>query len=200
MKALADYFRELSDWEGMPAARLTGRWHRSESNEIIERFTTAFVRRDFPSQKFRVSSKATNQAIGNKIARLFACEINPCLRGFSVQPCPGQGYPDRRLVRVTDNRAFALELKATSSFDETHTNRIILTCSSAKLRRFFQSPIKHLLATVCYRRQGRHLWIEDLRLDFLQPWTPVRVRLEAAVTQRQLARGKHANCHNVRGS
>jgi hypothetical protein len=198
MKTLRDYYSELSAWERKPRMDLTAKWDRAESDKIVTSFRAAFERCSFIVSCLAVDPKITIQALGNRIAPFFASRINRHLAGFAVQECPGQGYPDRMLVRASDHRAFPLELKATRSFASHHTTRVILTAASGKLRRFFHPPIKHVLATICYRKEGPRVWIDDLRMDFLEPWTLVRVRLEASVTQRLLLQGKHASFQKTR--
>ena len=63
--------------------------------------------------------------------------------------------------------------------------------SASKLRAQFVSPIYHLLATVIYSQVPNGVRIDHLRLDFLEPTTPVSVRLEASVNHRILANGTH---------
>jgi hypothetical protein len=119
--------------------------------------------------------------------------INSHLATLRIEDCSGAGYPDKRLRKLSDSRTLVFELKATSEFDPTDSNRIVLTSPSEKLRRYFRMPINHLMATACYHQQGSQIEIHHLRLDFLEPSTPVNVRLEASVSQRILAKGIHPN-------
>jgi len=59
-------------------------------------------------------------------------QISARLQGFRIDPCPGQGYPDSRLVRVSDNRAFSLEFKATQGFDSDHKDNRDFMAKSGK--------------------------------------------------------------------
>jgi hypothetical protein len=147
-----------------------------------------------------VERKITDPAMGNRLASFFANKVGERLRNYRIESCSGQGYPDKRLVRMANQRAYALELKAAHSFEPKSNHRVILTCSSSKLRRHFVPPINHLLVTVFYRKHRNRVWIENLRLDFLEPWTKVRVRLEASVSQHLLAEGKHSSFWHLRRS
>ena len=129
--------------------------------------------------------------MGNRLADYFATQLDQQLKVFKIQRCAGQGYPDRRLVRVANRRSYALELKATRSFEPKSNHRVILTCSSRKLRRHFVAPINHLLVTVFHKKEGNSVWITNFKIDFLEPWTKVKVRLEASVSQHLLAKSPH---------
>ena len=84
-----------------------------------------------------------------------------------------------------------LELKATSCWNDKDTNRRVLTSSSKKLRQNFSSPIYHLLFTAVYNKNRDPITIDKIRLDFLEPTTRVNVRLEASVSHKILANGRH---------
>jgi len=160
---------------------------------IVADFRAAIPSCGFSANLLTVLATASNQSIGNKVADFLVSTVNRQLRSFRIENCSGAGYPDKVLRRLADLRLFVFELKATSEFDCNDSNRIVLTSSSQKLRRYFSSPINHLLATACYRLDGTQIEVQNLRLDFLEPTTPVNVRLEASVSQRLLARGAHAN-------
>ena len=86
-----------------------------------------------------------------------------------------------------------LEMKATANWDEKDANRRVLTSSSKKLQDQFSGPIYHLLLTVLYSEHTDEdlVLIDAIRLDFLEPTTPVSVRLEASVNHKILATGNH---------
>jgi hypothetical protein len=191
MNNLGDYFCELTGREGKPVSKLASRWQRSEISSIARCVRSAFQRSGFDREPLRVSSKVSGPAMGNKLADYFATQLDRQLRIFKIQRCAGQGYPDRRLLRVRNKRSYALELKATRSFEPKSTHRVILTCSSGKLQRHFVAPINHLLLTVFYRKKGNRIWIQNFRLDFLEPTTKVNVRLEASVSHHLLANSPH---------
>ena len=193
MNSLGDYFGELAKREGKSSLKLAARWARTEIRSITRCLRNAFARCHFEQEPLVVNANVTGQALGNKLASHFATKLGQELKLFKIQSCGGQGYPDRRLVRVSDRRSFPLELKATTAFEPTSTNRVILTCSSGKLRRHFISPINHLLLTVIHNRKGKSVWIKNFRADFLEPWSKVRVRLEASVSQHLLTKDFHAS-------
>jgi hypothetical protein len=193
MNDLASYYQSLADWEGKPAADLVGAWNSGDMEEIAGDFGAAFSAADFGSSPLTVGAATSNQSIGNKVAEFLVAGMNQHLGRFRIESCSGAGYPDKRLVRRGDGRVFAFELKATSEFDPNDSNRIVLTSSSDKLRRCFRPPVCHLLGTACYEQDGGEVEIQRLRLDFLEPSTPVNVRLEASVSQRLLARGTQRN-------
>lgn len=192
MYNLEDYYRELMQREGAPQIRLAARWARREVRSITQCFRRAFSLCRFERRPFTVEKNVTGPALGNKLADHFASELGRHTKAFSIQSCGGQGYPDRRLVRVENERAFALELKATRSFEPKSNHRVILTCSSTKLRQQFVPPINHLLVTMFFRQVRNQVCIHNMRLDFLEPSSKVNVRLEASVTQQLLAAAEHA--------
>lgn len=190
---LASYYQSLAEWEGKPAVELVSAWSSSDVEEIARDFRAAFASKGFEGSPLTVGAATSNQSIGNKVAEFLVEEMNQYLQRFRIEACSGAGYPDKRLLRRTGGASFAFELKATSEFDPNDSNRIVLTSSSEKLRRYFRPPVLHLLATACYGQDGEEVKIQNLRLDFLEPSTPVNVRLEASVSQRLLARGTHRN-------
>ena len=198
MNNLGDYFGELGSREGKPKMQLAARWAWKEIRSITRCLRNAFVRCHFDRNPLVVDSNVTGPAMGNKLADYFATQIDMNLRVFKIQKCAGQGYPDRRLLRVANQRSYALELKATRSFEPKSNHRVILTCSTRKLRRHFVAPINHLLVTIFHNKEGNNVWIRNFRIDFLEPWTKVRVRLEASVSQHLLAKSQHPNFWGVK--
>lgn len=140
----------------------------------------------------------TNQALGNRFADVFCNRLGPHLRQYQIERCDGPGYPDRRLVRNRDGRAFVLELKTTREFFPKDDNRLVLTSNSDKLRRCFPEPVRHLWVTICYRRIRNRFRIRFVRLDYLKPSTPVQVRLEGSVSQRILSAQRNS-CALIQG-
>ncbi|PYJ56793.1 MAG: hypothetical protein DME24_21130 [Verrucomicrobia bacterium] len=190
---LEDYFQRLLNWEGQPATALVAAWEDKYVQEIKEVFRCAFERAAFGEKILEVEEDISNQAVGNRVAEFFTTGISPHLSAYRVEICSGPGYPDKKLIRREGGRVFVLELKATSEFDAKDSNRIVLTSSSRKLRRDFRAPINHLLATISYQKNGVEIVLEHLRLDFLEPTTPVDMRLEGSVSQKALARAAHQN-------
>lgn len=193
MNNLGDYFGELACREGRPKTKLVAAWSSKEISRIRRCLKGAFDRCRFDERPLLLAKNITGQAMGNRLASYFATKVGTELRAFRIQSCAGQGYPDRCLLRMADKRRYALELKATRRFEPTSTNRMSLTCSSSKLRRHFAPPIRHLLVTALYKRDGSKVWIYDFRADFLEPSTKVNVRLEASVSHHILAKSNHAS-------
>ena len=110
---------------------------------------------------------------------------------YCISPCPGAGYPDKVLTQAGSTLRMPLELKATSNWNPSDTNRRVLTSSSRKLRHQFKTPIYHLLMTTLYTNTPASARIDGIRLDFLEPTTSVNVRLEASVNHKILAAGPH---------
>ena len=106
-------------------------------------------------------------------------------------PCSGAGYPDKTLTERSTRLKMPLEVKATSAWNPSDSNRRVLTSSSKKLRSQFRTPIYHLLLTVLYSPTSTHATIDAIRLDFLEPTTTVSVRLEASVNHKILSNGPH---------
>jgi hypothetical protein len=186
---LEEYFEQLANWEELPAAELVAAWERGDIEGVTEDFRAAYDRTGFGARVLEVPAETSNQSIGNRVAEFFVGAIGPQLEAHRIDACRGPGYPDKRLVRLDAQRTFAFELKATSHFNRNDSNRIVLTCSSRKLREQFEAPINHLLGTVSYVKDGNQITVEHLRLDFLEPDSPVDVRLEGSVSQKGLSRG-----------
>src|SRR5262249_1037482 len=161
----------LASWEGKEAVPLIAAWTTDDISAISADFGAAFQQGGFQCLPLPIVAGTSNQSIGNKVAEFFVENINQLLQRFRIERCSGPGYPDKRLLCLADKRAFVFELKATSHFDPTDSNRIVLTSSSEKLRRCFNAPISHLLGTACYDLEDGKMCIQKLRLDFLEPDT-----------------------------
>lgn len=193
MSNFDDYYNDLAAWEQKPVVPLIAAWNPKDVQNIVDIFGAAFQACSFTTTFLPVAQGTTNQSIGNKIAEFFANHMNLHLRGFRIEACSGAGYPDKQLREVSTGRLFVCEIKATSHFNPMDSNRIVLTSSSEELRRKFKPPLHHLLVTACYVDHSGQLELQNTRLDFLEPTTPVNVRLEASVSQRLLAQAAHKN-------
>jgi hypothetical protein len=193
MNSFGDYYNDLAAWEQKAVASLIAPWNTSDIQSIVDEFGTAFQACSFATTFLTVPPGTTNQSIGNRVAEFLTNHMNRHLRGFQIEDCSGAGYPDKQLREVTTGRLFVCEIKATSHFKPSDSNRIVLTSSSEKLRRKFTPPLHHLLVTACYIDHGGQLELQNARLDFLEPTTPVNVRLEASVSRRLLAQAAHRN-------
>jgi hypothetical protein len=188
---LVDFYRELQRREGFEVAELIAEWEDTAIDEITSDFRTALARSQITQQVVPIRPGSSNQSIGNQVADFFTLQFPAFLTEHVIRACAGAGYPDKILVRRRDNRAYPLELKATSGWNAADSNRRVLTSSSRKLRQQFRPPINHLLATILYAQRGNDWLISSLRLDFIGPNTLVNIRLEASVSHRLLAQATH---------
>jgi hypothetical protein len=193
MSNFYDYYNDLAVWEQKPVVPLIAIWNPNDVQNIADVFGAAFQASSFETTFLSVAPETTNQAIGNKVAEFFSTHMNLHLRGFRIEDCSGPGYPDKQLREVSTNLLFVCEIKATSHFNPKDSNRIVLTSSSEKLRCKFKPPLHHLVVTASYVDHGGRLELQSARLDFLEPTTPVNVRMEASVSQRLLAQAVHRN-------
>lgn len=130
----------------------------------------------------------TNQAKGNKAANHFLNIVPPRLTApNSIVPATGSGYPDRifRLGGIS----FCMEMKATSNWQNADGNRRVLTSSPTKMRNLITSgllaaPPAHLICTVLYNEANST--VNGIRLDFLEPNSEIKIRLEASTSQQLL--------------
>lgn len=194
---LQEYYRDLLDWEGIPYCDLVHPWEVDLQDKIEVGFEAAVSASGLKGSTCKVMKKGnkepTNQSIGNQVEVYAAEMLSKAIRGFTLSPCKGAGYPDRVLVQDVSRLRIPLELKATSDWDPSDSNRRVLTSSSAKLRSKFSPPIHHLLLTVMYTLGAGFVTVEKIRLDFIEPSTEVKVRLEASVNHKILANGPHRN-------
>jgi hypothetical protein len=187
MNDLQTFFTKLAAWEGKPATCLAAPWVRSDALAIASDFRRAFSDSRLAKRPLLVAAGTNNQSAGNRVAEFIQKQLDSRLRHFRIKPCQGPGYPDSRLCCIGNDRSFAMEIKATTSFDPTNESRMVLASASKKLRRSFHGPVCHLLVTACYQRRHRTVWVRALRLDFLLPTTKVNIRLEASVSKRLLS-------------
>ena len=188
---LLDYYRELQHREGFEATDLVAEWDNAAVDEISADFRAAMGRSQITQQVVPIRPGSSNQSVGNQVADFFTLQFPASLTEHVIRACPGAGYPDKILVRRRDEKAYPLELKATSGWNAADSNRRVLTSSSRKLRLQFHAPVNHLLATILYAQRGDGWFITSLRLDFVGPNTLVNIRLEASVSHRLLAQATH---------
>jgi len=189
MKTFAEYYAELLRREGQKHLDLISTWDRNLIGKIKKDFKAAAQLTTVKGLKFEVRKDSSNQSIGNQIADHIAPALNIGLRVFTIENCPGSGYPDRFLARG-NIKNIALEMKATSNW-KGKSNRTVLTSSSVKLRKKFEPPIYHLLCTVIYSISEWTVTVGSLRLDFLEPTSNVNIRFEASVDQQILINSAH---------
>ncbi len=183
---LGSYYRALTAREGVSPNALAAPWDAADIAGISQAFRLAFAECHFESDPLSVSLRTSSQSVGHRVAAFFCQRVNQHIRGFGILDCLGYGYPDKRLVRLRDDRTFVLELKSTSLFQPNNANRVVLTSDSRKLRRWFPSPVNHMLVLVAYDREDEQVWLRSGRLYFLEPDTHVNVRLEASLSHKLL--------------
>lgn len=193
MSSLADYYKDLLNWEGVPFQALVEAWPPALIDEIKTDFAAAVDASNIKHTPCPIRDRSSNQSIGNQVEEFTIGRLDSHTSAFAIAPCSGAGYPDRILLRRACRTKIVLEFKATSDWNPADSNRRVLTSSSDKIRRCFVPPIHHLLCTVLYRIAPTSAEIHAIRLDFLEPHTPVNVRLEASVNHRILATGSHSS-------
>jgi len=188
---LREYFCTLQERENRAAQPLISKWPRTAVVDINNRLHLAFAGCRFQQNPLEVELSTTNQALGNLLANHFVTQMSRKLKGYVITDCKGQGYPDRCLVSSMSHKSYPFELKSTCAFDPQSTQRVILTCSSWKLRRFFVRPVNHILIMLLYERIREKVRIVDYRSDFLEPHTKVNARFEASLSKHLLSKANH---------
>lgn len=191
MPTLSDYYRDLLIWEGEQPRQLVDRWPAALPAVIEAEFVQAVADSGLKGYACPIRTGSTNQSIGNQVEEYAILHLSPRMRLFAIGPCSGAGYPDKVLIQQATGLRMPLEVKATSDWNPSDSNRRVLTSSSQKLRQQFARPIHHLLMTLLYTIEGQTARMDAVRLDFLEPDTAVNVRLEASVNHKILAAGPH---------
>ena len=217
MANLKDFFRDLLNWEeqrsyqpelrdvavptfesaiaeaGQQPRELIHQWPQELCDTIVVAFEDAVVEASLKGSTCPIKPGSTNQSIGNQVEKYTIQKLDEVISEFSISKCRGGGYPDQILIQQSTELCMPLEVKATADWNEKDSNRRVLTSSSKKLSAQFSEPIYHLLLTLLYSsNQGEDsVMIDAIRLDFLEPTTPVNVRLEASVNHKILADGNH---------
>ncbi len=188
---LADYYRDLLIWEAQQHRQLIHTWPPELVVAIEAAFVAAAPASSIKGSKCPIRAGSTNQSIGNQVEDYAITKLSSVIRGFTILPCSGAGYPDKTLVHEPSALRMPLEVKVTSNWNPCDSNRRVLTSSSEKLRTQFSDPIYHLLLTIIYSPARLHAQVNTIRLDFLEPTTTVSVRLEASINHKILSDGSH---------
>lgn len=191
MATLADYYRDLLAWEELPFISLSELWPAELARQVEEDFQLAVATSGIKGAACPIRPGSSNQSIGNQVEEFAGSRLAPHTVKFKILPCSGQGYPDKTLVQNGSGLKIAFEIKATSDWNPSDSNRRVLTSSSEKIRRAFKTPVHHLLCTLLYTVQDGSARMDAVRLDFIEPTTVVNVRLEASVNHKILASGPH---------
>jgi len=187
----SEFYIELQKREGLQPKILVDTWPGNLAEEIIADFLHGVNSQSIKGSLCPIRPGSSNQSIGNQVESFVVPKLIDGLAKFRLEKCSGAGYPDQQL-RMGD-LLIPLELKATGDWNPNDSNRRVLTSSSEKLRKYFRTPIYHLLCTVLYTAEAGGTRIDAIRLDFLEPDSPVSVRLEVSVNHKLLATGKHKN-------
>lgn len=191
MATFADYYRDLLAWEEVAFVSLIEPWPTELVREVEEDFRLAVTFCGIKGASCPIRHGSSNQSIGNQVEEFTVSRLTPHSKKFRIIPCSGAGYPDKSLVQNGSGLKIAFEIKATSDWNPSDSNRRVLTSSSEKIRRAFSPPVHHLLCTLLYTVQDGSARIDAVRLDFIEPTTSVNVRLEASVNHKILASGPH---------
>lgn len=194
MPSFEDYLVEVQEYSGLDVRALISKW-----NAGIATATQAAISQAIQSQGYigwqMPNFTGSNQSLGNKAAAAFLTKIAPAFtNAFRIDMAPGKGYPDT-ILTIQGQRHF-LEFKATSDWDANDGNRRVLTSSPLKMRALIdagsvEKPPAHAVATVLYQNGGAI--VEGFRLDFLDPASPMNIRLEASTSHKLLAGGNHTS-------
>jgi hypothetical protein len=185
----AEFYNELQKREGHEPLPLVDAWPVSLIDEIAQELATAIGSQAIKGSTCPLREGSSNPSVGNQVEAFVMPKLMLGLKAFRLEKCKGAGYPDQVLSK--EGHKIAFEVKATGDWNPADSNRRVLTSSSEKLRKFFKSPIHHLLCTVLYKTVSNATTIEAVRLDFLEPTSPVSVRLEVSVNHKLLATGSH---------
>ncbi len=191
MATLADYYRDLLAWEELPFTSLIELWPAELARQVEEDFQLGVGASGIKGVSCPIRPGSSNQSIGNQVEEFTVSRLAPHTVKFKILPCSGAGYPDKTLVQNGSGLKIAFEIKATSDWNPSDSNRRVLTSSSEKIRRAFKPPVHHLLCTLLYTVQDGSARIDAVRLDFIEPTTSVNVRLEASVNHKILTSGPH---------
>ncbi|UFM66777.1 hypothetical protein LOS78_12660 [Paracoccus sp. MA] len=192
MTTFAEYFVEALEREGVDAQELIRAWTQEERDQVTNKIRSAIdlsgvIGKQIPD------FKGTNQSKGNQAADfLFGAIAGHMGNSGKIATAPGKGYPD--MIFSLDGASFCMEFKATSAWKAGDSNRRVLTSSTSKLRSLIQeahvgNPPAHFICTVLY--SDNDAVVTGVRLDFLEPDTPVNIRLEASTSQKLLSEGAH---------
>jgi hypothetical protein len=162
-----------------------------DTSEVIE--ATGYLK---PHLKKLVGSSvhvgaASNQAIGNKAADWLIGELEnvSTTQWTSKKSDVASGYPDA--FALTPENLVFLEIKSSSSWDLSDSNRRVLLSSPDRMRGLVRKYgalrlKKHMLISIDYSNVGDHIEIQGFHIAFLQPDFQVSKRVEASTSQKDL--------------
>lgn len=192
MTTFAEYFTEALEREGVDTMELIRPWTREERDQVANKIRNAIELSDVIGRRIP-DFRGTNQSKGNQAANfLFRSIAEHMGNSGRIAVAPGNGYPD--MIFSLGDVSFCMEFKATSEWRNEDSNRRVLTSSTSKLRSLIRNshignPPAHFICTVLY--SNNEAVVSGVRLDFLEPDTPVNIRLEASTSQKLLSEGVH---------
>lgn len=191
MPRFDNYLTEVQQRNGFaPAIALIRAWTPQEIAQVEAAFRTAVGASGVIGSQIP-NFNGTNQSKGNKAADFFLSAVPQHLAApNSIGKAQGAGYPDQ-ILKLGSN-SHCLEMKATSNWRNTDGNRRVLTSSPAKMRNLIgagvlSAPPAHMICTVLYHETNST--VDGIRLDFLDPASEIKIRLEASTSQKLLHQG-----------
>lgn len=178
MNTLGEYFRDSKQ------QMLIGDWNKTQIATLepkLKKLSKLLLGKS-------VKRGGSNQSIGNRYQKLVESLFEyGNIPGTEHVTVSASGYPDVALRVGKESFTVALEVKATSNWDPTDSNRRVLMSSFRRLKaisgKFPNDPILHLLCTVEYNKT---MVIEKVRYHFLGPKSKINYRQEASVSHRIL--------------
>lgn len=165
---------------------LIGTWEESRLKEV-KRYLKSVLKK-LVGSKVHVGT-ASNQAIGNKAADWLIKELEQVstARWKTQKTDVAAGYPDAFVI--TPSELIFLEIKASSAWSPTDSNRRVLLSKVERIRKLDNKygktkTKKHLLISIDYRKIGDDVQIEGFHIAFLQPKFQISKRVEASTSHR----------------
>lgn len=110
MSNLADYYKDLLNWESVPFQSLVEAWPTDLIDEIKTDFIAAVEASNIKRSPCPIRDRSSNQSIGNQVEEFTISQLESHTRAFTIIRCSGAGYPDRILVRRACSRKIVLEV------------------------------------------------------------------------------------------
>lgn len=182
-----EYYKDLLEYHGECPRDMIRDWRDSEIRAIRKAIENAVDNAEFIGTTMEGFEGKSNQARGNEAEKIFLKLVRPKLKApFRIEDAPGPGYPDK--IFKNGKKGYCMEFKATSKWDDTDTNRRVLTSSPSKLikliddKKVMKRPA-HMVAVIVYKG----IKVTQFRVYFIDSETPINVRLEASTTQEMLS-------------
>lgn len=186
-----DFYKELLKYHRANHRDMIRDWQDSEIRTIKKAIENAVDSAGFIGTTMEGFEGKSNQARGNEAEKIFLKLVRPKLKApFQIEDAPGSGYPDK--IFKNGKKGYCMEFKATSKWDDTDTNRRVLTSSPSKLmkliddKKVMKRPA-HMVAVIVYKG----IKVTQFRVYFIDSKTPVNDRLEASTTQKLLSQDSH---------